>query len=103
MSLINEALKKAQRQRLEEGADPAGTSPTATGGHVARRGKGQGSNTLVLLGSGALVLVVLSVVFTVYLVNRPTETKRVATTTPTPAAPSSSAKAPAPTVSAPAE
>ena len=100
MSLINEALKKAQRQRHEEGADPTATSPAAaTGGHVARRGKGQGSNTVVLLGSGALVLVVLSVVFTVYLVNRPTDTKRVATAT----TPGKSAAAPSPTSSAPSE
>jgi hypothetical protein len=104
MSLINEALKKAQRQRLEEGADPTATSPAAaTSGHVARRGKGQGSNTVVLLGSGALVLVVLSVVFTVYLVNRPTDTKRVAAATPTATIPVKSAATSSPTTPAPAE
>jgi hypothetical protein len=106
MSLINEALKKAQRQRLEEGADPTDpTSGTSGGGRVVRRGKPQTSNTVVLLGSGALVLVVLSVVFTVYLVNRPTETKRVATSAPAATAPTKTAAVPtsAPAISAPVE
>ena len=106
MSLINEALKKAQRQRLEEGADPTDpTSGTSGGGRVVRRGKPQTSNTVVLLGSGALVLVVLSVVFTVYLVNRPTEAKRVATSASTTTAPTKTAAVPTstPAISAPVD
>lgn len=78
MSLINEALKKAQRQRREDTGEPAAaTSPTAPepgptdGVPTLRRGKDTGANTLLLVGSGALVLVVLSVVVTVVLLNRP--------------------------------
>lgn len=69
MSLINEALKKAQRQRND---DPAAlTAPIPGGGaRVAKRGQPKSANTVLLLGSGALVLVVLSVVLTVYLLNR---------------------------------
>jgi hypothetical protein len=70
MSLINEALKKAQRLRTEDAADPTSSYP-ASGTGAARRGKPEGANTMVLIGSGALVLVVLSVFFTVYLINRP--------------------------------
>lgn len=69
MSLINEALKKAQRVRHE---DPlgAGTPPAGGGTRITKRGQAHSANTMVLLGSGALVLVILSVVATVYLVNR---------------------------------
>lgn len=70
MSLINEALKKAQRLRTEDAADPTSSYPVGGAG-ASRRGKPQSANTMVLIGSGALVLVVLSVFFTVYLVNRP--------------------------------
>lgn len=72
MSLINEALKKAQRSR-SAGADH-GLPPLPGGGHVAKRGQAQSANTMVLLGSGAVVLVVLSVAVTIYLVNRPAKT-----------------------------
>src|SRR5688572_22419457 len=82
MSLINEALKKAQRLRTEDAADPTHSYP-AGGAGASRRGKPSGANTMVLIGSGALVLVVLSVFFTVYLVNRPS--------TPAPAAIASAA------------
>src|SRR4051812_7058220 len=72
MSLINDALKKAQRQRNE---DPSGTAAPTPGGSVriAKRGEAKSANMMVLIGSGALVLVVLSVVVTVYLVNRPSK------------------------------
>jgi hypothetical protein len=106
MSLINEALKKAQRQRHEEGADPTNATPgIGGGGHVTRRGKPDGSNTVVLLGSGALVLVVLSVVFTVYLVNRPTDSKRIATSSSASASTAKTAVSPtpAPTPAAPVD
>ena len=70
MSLINEALKKAQRSRHEDQADAS--APEAAGGiRIPKRSKAQNANTVVLLGAGALVLVVLSVVATVILVNRP--------------------------------
>ena len=82
MSLINEALKKAQRLRTEDAADPSHSYP-AGGSGAARRGKPQGGNTMILIGSGALALVVLSVFFTVYLLNRPsTSAPAVASATP---------------------
>ena len=96
MSLINEALKKAQRERSEDSA-PAGP---AAGARVTKRGKPHSANTLVLLGSGAIVLVVLSVFLTVYLVNRPSASARVAVAAPpstaktAPAAPVDSATPP---------
>lgn len=66
MSLINEALKKAQNQRAE-GSAVDYQSATATG---PRRGRPPKGPVYVMLGSGAVVLVVLSVVATVSLVNR---------------------------------
>ena len=70
MSLINEALKKAQRLRTE---DPAGSAPPIPGGGipVAKRAQPRSTQQLVVLGVGGIVLVVLSVVVTVWLVNRP--------------------------------
>lgn len=84
MSLINEALKKAQRQRTEE---PAGTpeAPVAATARIAKRGKATPANTLVLIGSGAVALIVLSVVATVFWVNRPAPTPAASTPAPQPA------------------
>lgn len=68
MSLINDALKKAQRQRTDEAADAAavpGAARTAKGRPAA------GSNLMILVGAGALALVGLSVGVTVFLLNRP--------------------------------
>jgi len=90
MSLINDALKKAQHQRKD---DPAATTGGAGEARIHRRGRAQSANTMVLLGSAAVVLVVLSVVFTFFLVNQPAK----------PAAPvAKAAPNPAPTPSAPA-
>src|SRR5215207_248924 len=83
MSLINEALKKAQRQRTDEPAEAA-ASEHAGGSRVAKRGKAPGPNAVVLIASGAVVLVVLSVFLTVYLVNRPSTPARVAASSPAP-------------------
>ncbi len=68
MSLINEALKKAQRQRHDDPTAPV--PPVPGGGTITRRGQPRSAKSLVLISAGAVVLVVLSVVFTVYLVNR---------------------------------
>ncbi len=86
MSLINEALKKAQRQRAEEAA---GQTPASHGAAAPRSGLSR--ETIVLLSSAAAVLVVLSVVLTVILVNRTPAPKAAATppiaqSTPPPAA-----------------
>ena len=97
MSLINEALKKAQRNRTGEAADTVPTLPGAGGTRVTKRAQPRTSQQLVLLAAGAVVLVVLSVVATVYLVNRAPAPKPGATA-PQPAPPSA---APAPTAPAP--
>lgn len=73
MSLINEALKKAQRQRTEDSLSDAPPMPGGGGGKIAKRGQARSANTMVLIGAGAVVLVVLSVVGTVFLVNRPSK------------------------------
>ena len=66
MSLINEALKKAQRQRHEEPGESAtaaalpvlAPTPVAPAAEAApvRRGKTSGANSLLLIGSGAVVM-----------------------------------------------
>ena len=82
MSLINDALKKAQRVRHEEPADVAEPVASGTKNRIAKRGSAHSANTTILLGSGAVVLVVLSVVVTVYLVNRaPEPAAKTASTT----------------------
>ena len=55
-----------------------------------------------LVGSGAIVLVVLSAVFTVYLVNRPSTPSRVAVVTPSPVVKSSPATSSIPIANEPA-
>lgn len=68
MSLINEALKKAQHQRT---GSPMDAAPMPGGGSGAgRRGQSMPTGTLVLLIAGATVVIVISVVATVYFVNR---------------------------------
>lgn len=70
MSLINEALKKAQRNRTSEAADTAQPLHGGGGTRVTKRAQPRTSQQLVLIAAGAVTLVVLSVVATVYLVNR---------------------------------
>jgi hypothetical protein len=100
MSLINEALKKAQRARNE--GQPTDAPPIPGGGPVARREQPRSAKTIVLIGGGALALVIVSVVVTVYLLNRPsapaTSAVTVASTREGAANPSSS---PAPKSGAP--
>ncbi len=67
MSLINDALKKAQRQRT----GPLDAPPMPGGSHgSARGGAGAPAQLLVLTVAGAVVVVVLSVVATVWFLNR---------------------------------
>lgn len=87
MSLINEALKKAQRQRTDEPASLPGAIPGQTV-RIEKRSQPRSANSMLLLAAGAFMLVVLSVVITVYLVNRP-------------AKPATVAKAPAPKIEPP--
>lgn len=81
MSLINEALKKAQRVHNEDAGNPSASGEPG-GPRIIRRGRADNTNTMVLIGSGALVLVVLSVVVTVYIVNRPMQREHVVISTP---------------------
>lgn len=81
MSLINEALKKAQRQRH-------GDAPVAAGedGRVAKRAQPKSATSMVILVAGAVVLVALSIVATTLWLTRPS-TPAVASAKPaTPAA-----------------
>ena len=58
MSLINDALKKAQKRQADEAAEPV--PMPGSGGRVAQRGQAANSsprsNTVVLLGAGAVFL-----------------------------------------------
>lgn len=102
MSLINDALKKAQRLRTE---DPLGTAPPMPGGggaRVAKRGQPRTAQQLVLIVAGVVVLVVLTVVATVWLVNRPTTPKPAPAIAASPAPKSATVVgAPAPIIVAP--
>lgn len=71
MSLINEALKKAQRLRQEEPAPGSPASESAPTDRVVKRSPPRSTNFTILLVAGGVVLVVLSVVTTVFLLNRP--------------------------------
>lgn len=70
MSLINEALKKAQRQRAEEQAELAAPMPGG-GSRVRRSAPALSTQTLVLLAGGGITLFVVCVVATVLWINRP--------------------------------
>jgi hypothetical protein len=67
MSLINEALKKAQRQRTET---PDALLPPLPGGggRISKRGMPMGAQTIALIAAGCIVLIVLSVGGTIFLV-----------------------------------
>ena len=101
MSLINDALKKAQRLRTE---DSAGTAPPiagAGGTRVAKRSEPRTSQQLVALAAGVVTLVVLTVVATVWLVNRPAAPKP-APTAAAPSKPTTNVVTAAPIIVAPA-
>jgi hypothetical protein len=77
MSLINDALKKAARQRTEEQAELP-SSPMSSGRkRIPRRGAPMTVQTLMLIIGGAAVLVIGSVVVTVILVTGKSESKLV--------------------------
>ncbi|MEO5960072.1 MAG: hypothetical protein ABIZ49_03350, partial [Opitutaceae bacterium] len=71
MSLINEALKKAQRQRNEGPADL--TTPAPAGGRIAKHGQARSAQSMILIACGAVALVVASVGLTIFLLNRPAQ------------------------------
>lgn len=102
MSLINEALKKAQRVRNQEETDLAPTPGGTVFPRVARRGQPRSAKSLILIATGAVVLFVLSVVATVYVINRPDPVPTPATTTAKAAAPATvAAPGPSPIIAPP--
>jgi cytoskeletal protein RodZ len=72
MSLINEALKKAQRLRHEGAA--AASAPLEAGGPIAKRAQPKSARSTLLIVAGAAVLVVLSMVGTTWWLTRPVST-----------------------------
>ncbi|HVU34414.1 MAG TPA: hypothetical protein VHE61_13345 [Opitutaceae bacterium] len=67
MSLINEALKKAQRVR----GDPDASANVAPGAPIARREQPRNAQTTLLIAAGAILLAVLSAVVTAFWISRP--------------------------------
>ena len=78
MSLINEALKKAQRQRHENA--PASATPGAEGTPIEKRAQPKSATSMLLIVAGAVVLVVASMVGTALWFTRPS--KSAAPTSP---------------------
>jgi hypothetical protein len=72
MSLINEALKKAQSQRTGGPGDVPGGAGSSLGAHGARRGKSMPAQTLALIVAGVAIVATLTVITTVYFLNRET-------------------------------
>src|SRR5436190_22924212 len=85
MSLINDALKKAQRQRSDDPLDAANP-----GAPVVKRDAPRSANSMLLFAGGGLAIAVIAVLVTLLLLKRspePTATAVVATSkTATPAA-----------------
>jgi hypothetical protein len=82
MSLINDALKKAARQRAEEQGEVA---PMPGGGRrTSRQGGPMQKQTFVLIVGAAVVLVVVSAVVTGILMNGKPEAKAPAAARPAP-------------------
>ena len=78
MSLINEALKKAQRERAGETADFSAPMPGG-GRRTPASAPGLTFQTLVLLAGGGVVLFVVCVVGAVSWLNRPATPRATAT------------------------
>src|SRR5688572_19869406 len=109
MSLINEALKKAQKQRTGEA--PKLSSLPSIGGerpvHIAKRKAPPGFNSLLLwigLGAGALVMVIVGgiLLFRGKSTDTTPATPPVVATTPPASVAPPPAPAPAPVTPAPA-
>jgi hypothetical protein len=82
MSLINDALKKAARQRAEEQADVA--APRPGGNRPSRHGQPMRKQTMVLIGGAIVALVVVSSVITGIMMTSRSDTKPVADVKSTP-------------------
>lgn len=85
MSLINDALKKAQREQHENSAGVV--PPLPGGGRIRKRGNAMPAQTVVLIVVGAVVFAVVSAVGAVLYFNRePAAKPPVATNVSAPAA-----------------
>jgi hypothetical protein len=74
MSLINDALKKAARQRAQDQAHVIPPMPGGGGGGYGQS-RPKSMQTMVLIGAGAVALIVVSVVVTGMMMNRAPEAK----------------------------
>jgi hypothetical protein len=84
MSLINDALKKAARERAEEQGEIA---PRPGGGRRgSRHGGPMQKQTLILIGAAAIILIVVSVVLTGMFMTGKPAAKPAAAALPTPTA-----------------
>jgi cytoskeletal protein RodZ len=112
MSLINDALKKAQKQRTD-GLPPLGSMPGVGGeraadlSHRARGSSGAPTGMLLGVGLGAVGLLALGVAGFLFLRSRPDTPapapERPVATVSTPPAATAATAAPAPSASAPAK
>jgi hypothetical protein len=82
MSLINDALKKAARQRAEDQYEAAPAPDKGGRRRIARHGAPMTVQTMVLLAAGAVTLIVASVVITGVLLSGKLEPKPVAAAKP---------------------
>ena len=97
MSLINDALKKAQKMRMQDQAAPAPSLPNGNSGPVAKRSRPMPTQLLAGIVAGATVLVAASVLATVFWLRKPGVTPA-----PKPVArPSLVSESPPPTPAAP--
>lgn len=71
MSLINDALKKAQKRQAKGDASLPPPMPGGAPGSTTGRGQPLPAQLFVLIALGATVLIALSVFATVYLLRRP--------------------------------
>src|ERR1017187_3206189 len=89
MSLINDALKKAARQRAEDQAEAAPPAQMAARKRIPRRGAPMTVKTLMVLAGAALALIVVSVVMTGIFISgkiepKPAEVAKLLPVTPGP-------------------
>jgi hypothetical protein len=84
MSIINDALKKAARQRAQEEGDLSHLMPGAHRGQASRgEKKGISTQAVVLVAAGAVALIVVSVVLTGILVTGKPQPATAAAAKPT--------------------
>jgi len=98
MSLINDALKKAARQRAQE--SNAVPPMPGSAGYVQSAGQGgpMSTQTMVLIGGAALVIIVVSAVVTGMLIAGKFDSKRPAPVAAAEVRPAAPATAPAPAI-----